>query len=118
MPLHDVQCRRCGAVIENHFASPWPDVLLHDDGGELEILWQASSPHTALAHPHQRTVIYRNPKTGDVAYPPSNALPMPQRYRDAGYERVEFEHARDLEQFEREKGVRNEKLWYNSGNGV
>jgi hypothetical protein len=43
---------------------------------------------------------------------------MPDRYRKAGYEREEFEHVKDVERFEREKGVRNEKLWYNSGNGA
>lgn len=118
MPLHDVECTKCHAVIRNYFASPWPTHLLHEDGGELEILWQSDSPRTATVHPSERTVIWQDPKTGQVAYPPRNDSPMPERYRTAGYQRVEFEHARDVERFEKEKGVRNEKLWYNSGNGV
>ena len=59
-----------------------------------------------------------NPQTGAVAYPPRNDSPMPERYRRQGYERREFEHLREVEAFEKEKGVINEKAWFNSGNGV
>lgn len=118
MPIHNVQCTLCGQIIENYYSSSWSSPLLHDDGGELVILWQSDSPRTVTVHPLERTVIYRNPLTGDVAYPPTNDQKMPSRYRQAGYVREEFEHARDLEKFEKEKGVRNEKLWYNNGNGV
>lgn len=115
MPCHDVQCSKCGKIINNYFASPWPSSIRHDDGGELEILWHGSPSHASV-HPRERTVIYRDPTTGKVAYPGRND--QPSHYSNAGWERVEFEHARDLEKFEKSQGVINEKLWYNSGNGV
>jgi hypothetical protein len=119
MPYHDVECTKCGTIIYKYYKSPWPSFLLHeDDGGELIILWQSDSPHSATAHPRDRTVIYRNPLTGEVSYPPRNDEVMPSRYREAGYVREEFEHARDVEKFEKERNVRCEGLWYNSGNGV
>ena len=118
MPYHDVECTKCGQIIKNYYLSSWPPSILHEDGGELIILWQSDSPHDASAHPLDRTVIYRNPRTGEVAYPPTNNETMPSRYRRAGYVREEFEHIRDLERFEKEKGVTNEKLWYNNGNGA
>src|SRR5512135_2862974 len=100
MPIHDVECQKCGTIIENYFASPWPPSLLHEDGGELIILWRSDSSRSATAHPLDRTVIWRNPRTGKVAYPPRNDSPMPARYRQEGYIREEFEHARDVEKFE------------------
>ena len=116
MPHHDLQCNKCGLIIHNHYESPWPSSIRHDDGGELEILWHSSSPSCVSVHPRERTVIYRDPITGQVAYPGRNDAPT--HYSEAGWERVEFEHARDLEQFEREHNVLNENLWYNSGNGA
>ncbi len=116
MPIHDVQCSKCGNIIQNYYASPWPSSISHEDGGEYEILWRSSSPSPAAAHPHERTVVYKDPITGQIAYPGRNDTPS--KYDDMGWERVEFEHARDLEKFEKQHNVLNEKLWYNSGNGV
>lgn len=118
MPYHDVECTKCGQVIKNYFASPWPDSLRHEDGGELQILWSVTSSHDAEAHPRERTVIWQNPRTGEISYPPRNDAPMPSRYVEHGYQRVEFTSARAVEKFEKRHGVTNEKLWYNSGNGV
>jgi hypothetical protein len=118
MPIHDVQCSKCGTIIENYYASPWPTSISHDeDGGELLILWRSDSSHCAAVHPQDRTVVYRNPKTGQIAYPGKNDGSMNERYRKQGFERVEFEHAHDLERFEKETGTLNEGLWYNNGNG-
>lgn len=120
MPIHDVQCDKCGKIIENYFASPWPHTLHHEeDGGELQILWRPqTSSGVAAVHPSERTVVYKNPQTGEVAYPGRADEIMPARYRVRGFQRVEFEHARDLEKFEKETGTINEGLWYNSGSGA
>jgi len=116
VPHHDVQCSLCGEIIDNYYASPWPSSIRHDDGGELEILWRPSTSRVVTVHPLERTVVYRDPTTGKIAYPGRNDAPT--HYSKAGWERVEFEHAHELEQFERAQGVRNEKLWYNAGNGA
>lgn len=117
MPRHTVECSKCHEVIEDHFCSPWPSHLPHGCGGELEILWTPSHRFDASAHPWERTVVYISPD-GKVSYPPRNDQEMPKRYRDAGYQRVEFEHAREVEKFEKAHNVCCEKLWFNSGNGV
>jgi len=97
--------------------SPWPDQLLHEDGGELEILWRSAlSPRDAAVHPSERAVVWRDPKTGEVCYPPRNDSPMPKRYRDRGFVCEDMPTARDLEKFEKREGVRCEGLWFNSGN--
>jgi hypothetical protein len=120
MPCHDLECQKCNTVICNYSASPWPASLpAHEQcGGELLILWTPTHVHDASVHPLDRVVLWENPRTGEVAYPPTNYASMPDRYRKAGYQRKEFEHARDVEHFERTHNVRNEKLWYDSGNGV
>jgi hypothetical protein len=119
MPRHDLQCDKCNTILIDHFLSPWPPTSPRCScGGELQILWQDASTRTAAAHPLDRTVLWQDPITGEVAYPPTNTTEMPARYRARGFQRVEFEHARDVERFEKAKGVRCEKLWYNSGNGV
>ena len=117
MPRHDVQCTLCGEILRDHFLSPWPDLPLHGDGGELVILWHSASSHSATVHPSERTVVWQAPD-GKISYPPRNDSIMPQRYADRGFKRVEFEHLRDVERFEKEHRVINEKAWYNSGNGV
>jgi len=117
MPHHDVQCSKCGTIIENYYASPWPSSIRHCEGGELEILWRSSLSSPAAAHPLNRTIVYRDPITGEIAYPGRNDI-KDNRYARRGWERVEFETAHDLEKFERDHGVLNEALWYNSGNGA
>jgi hypothetical protein len=118
MATHDVECSKCGLVIRNYSATPWPTLCTHDDcGGELVILWSTLHLHNAAAHPSQRTVVWQAPD-GKVSYPPRNDTPIPKRYKEAGYQRVEFETAKAVERFEREKGVMCEKLWYNNGNSA
>jgi hypothetical protein len=118
MPIHDVECKTCGTRINNYYRSPWPDAPIHEGcGGPLEIRWQPSTHRVVTVNQKERTVIYQHPITGEVAYPGRADVPMPAHYRNAGFQRVEFEHARDLETFERTTGTVNEALWFNSGNG-
>jgi len=74
--------------------------------------------HDALVHSRERTVVYRNPLTGAIRYPGRADAPMPQRYADQGYIVHEFSSAHELSRFERENQVCNERLNYNSGNGM
>lgn len=117
MATHNLECQKCG-LIRTFTASPFPSQLpVCACGGELLILWSAPLQQNAAAHPSERTVVWMD-KDGHVSYPPRNDATMPDRYRAAGYQRVEFEHAREVERFEKEKGVRCEGLWYNRGNGI
>lgn len=70
--------------------------------------------HVPVAHEKERAVVWRDPRTGTVAYPARNDSPMPQRYREAGYERHELGTLRELDRFERANNVVNEKGHYDS----
>ena|SRR2546426_12208469 len=122
MPLHDLICSSCSVTLR-HFLSPWPDRVVHlEDGGQFEILWSDPSHRYFAVHPAERVVLWRNPRTGRVAYPGRNNTPMPERYRKLGYERVELPNLRSVERFENEShaaghGVRSEIAWFDAGTG-
>jgi hypothetical protein len=80
------------------------------------ILWTNSIQHSTIVNPKERIVVWEHPTTGAVRYPGRNDIPIPQRYLDQGFQRRELATRREAEQFERDHNVRNEKLWYNSGN--
>jgi len=122
MPLHDLICVSCQTTV-THFCSPWPERVVHlEDGGEFEILWTTNARWLPAAHPRERIVLWRDPKSGKVAYPGRNDVPMPVRYRRQGYERIELPNLRSVERFEREShaaghGVRSEVAWFDAGTG-
>lgn len=68
------------------------------------------------AEPKQRTVVYEQQGTGKIRYPGRADVPVPERYRQQGYVKREFETARALENFERKHEVVNDGLHYNNGN--
>jgi len=72
---------------------------------------------TVAVHPSERAVVWENPGTGQVRYPGRNDAPMPARYAAQGFERRELTSLHAVEQFEREKGVRNDKAWHDDGSG-
>lgn len=51
----------------------------------------------------ERTVYYRGPN-GDIRIPGRNDVPMPEKFRRLGYQRVECESLADVRRLEREKG--------------
>jgi len=123
VPFHDLICTHCATVTGYARPLPWPDRILHlQCGGEFEILWSDPTHRHTAAHPRERVVLWRHPKTGQVAYPGRNDAPMPERYRRLGYERVELTTLRSVERFERESaalgyGVRSEIAWFDRGTG-
>lgn len=117
MPAHNLQCPKCGEIVYEYFASPWIEPM-HDCGGRFEILWTPTVRHDASVYTTERSVVYEDPKTGEIVYPARADVPMAERYRKRGFQRIEFEHGRDLEKFEKSHNVANEGYWYNSGNGV
>lgn len=65
-------------------------------------------------HPSERAIKYYHPKYGYRA-PGRNDEAMPERYRQAGFERVEFNTLQALEQHAKETGSRSAILDYNPG---
>lgn len=68
-------------------------------------------------HSSETTVVWEHPGTGQVAYPGKNNIPIPERYARMGYQRKEIRSLREVEKFEREKGVLNERAWFDKGSG-
>lgn len=75
-----------------------------------------SRPHggTLLSaiHPSERTVVYRNPRTGEVRYPARNDQPVPAVYAKQGFERQELATPADIRSFERTTGKLHEATHY------
>jgi hypothetical protein len=85
-------------------------------GTLMEILWVRPSSHHIGIHPSDRAVVWYNPATGKHATPGRNDVPMPDRYKKAGYERKEFTTVRELDSFCKRNKLVNEALNYNKGN--
>lgn len=81
-------------------------------GSPCEQQWWARSPRDRTqADEKDSVVVFRKPD-GTYAYPAVNTKPTPE-----GCERIVLRTAAEVERHEREAGVRNESLWFNSGNG-
>lgn len=119
MVIHDVQCVKCGKIqidvpLENANQMPFCSCE-----GPMEICWSTPRVGQLVAvHTKERSMVWRHPKTGKVAYPPTNNAPMPARYQNAGYERHELTSLKSVDKFCAEKGVTNEKANFNNGNGA
>ena len=96
-------CQGCGKALE---VGEWP-FCPH---GETR------SSGTA-AHPSERAVVWEHPGTGQIRYPGRNDVPIPERYAKEGFVRREMPTLRDIHAFERERGVKNEKAWFDNGSG-
>lgn len=107
MPVYDFICKQCGSV---HFdvLAPSPEegpVCCHRAADWLPSLRQITVP----VHSSERSVVWRNPNTGEVRYPGRNDIPMPSKYAAMGYERQEICHDHEMRRFEKEHGVTNER---------
>lgn len=101
----DDLCTECGAVL---IIGEWPYCPHGNPGGGLLI----SSIHTS-----ERSVVYRNPRTGETRYPPRNDQPMPDVYAKQGYVRQELSSAQSIREFERSTGRIHEATHYHKGSG-
>lgn len=121
MPRHDLRCTKCGLVKRDVFRRlPWPDTFRHliaDERGlracgDFEITW-TRPPDTGLPNADGDTVVYVNPRTGDVRYPGRNDEPMPWYSRRDGYVEQRFRTLRDLRSFCKRRGLVNQATDYN-----
>src|SRR4029077_13082497 len=67
----------------------------------------------AQVHSSERSVIYYNPATGEHRTPPRADMPLPEVYKQQGYERKEI---LSMIQYEKETGIVHESSNYQSGN--
>lgn len=99
-------CSECG---NERGIGLWPDCPHGVPHGGLRI----SSIHTS-----ERTVIYRNPRTGETRKPARNDQPVPEVYARQGYVREELHSAQKIRDFEKETGLIHERSHYDPGSGA
>lgn len=118
MVLHDLSCEWCDREEVDAVVDPQRLPACSGCGGPMEIRYDLTrrGVNFAAVHPSERAVVWRDPKTGHVAYPGRNDAPMPERYRQRGFERVEMSTLKQLDRFSKEQGVVNEKANFNNGN--
>lgn len=95
-------------------------------GQELQIGDYPFCPHgrsfggnrLSAIHTSERTVIYRNPRTGEVRYPARADVAVPGVYVRQGYERQELRSAAEIRSFEKSSGRLHERSWYDPGSAT
>ena len=121
----DIVCSRCGAERYDVWSDEENTVHVTSIGdgdscdGNWERLWTVSRGADPMCHPSEACVVYISEKEGGkVQYPGANNLPIPERLRQRGYEKVVMS-PRQVIQFERTHGVINERLNYDrNGRGA
>ena len=99
-------CPDCGNL---RGIGQWPDCPHGTPCGGLRI---------KAIHTSERTVVYRNPRTGETRKPARNDLPVPQVYAQQGYVREELSTPAKISAFEKETGLIHERSHYDPGSGT
>lgn len=106
-------CPSCG---QPRPLGSWPYC---DDGSGLHGHGYSRGGNRITAiHSSERTVVFRNPRTGEVRYPPRNDQPIHPKYAAQGYIREELTSARDIARFEKETGRIHERSWCDPGSAA
>lgn len=114
----DLICAECSETFPNVlFPRGLPHSLRHVEcGGEVG-LTLLSSGASAQWSERDAIAIWEHPQTGEVAYPPSNDVEMPERYRSRGFVRRTMRSWAEVRRFEREKNVVSEAEHFDKGSG-
>ena len=133
LSIHDLVCDSCGnveldAAVDTSNIEPCLNPVERGEHffhclGKRSIRWDLSDHKSSVTidpniHPSERAAVYVHPHTGRVVYPGRVDVPMPDKYRQWGFEKKEFTTVRELDAFCKSKNLVNEKSNYNSGNGL
>lgn len=69
-------------------------------------------------HSAERSIIFRNPRTGEIRYPARADAPVPSVYAKQGYVREELASASAIKSFERSTGRIHERSHYDPGSAT
>ena len=117
--IHDLSCTnpKCSHIESNALIVSGRIKRCPRCRSRREIVYVSVRSRRATVHPSERAVVWMNRATGSVATPPLNNVPMPARYANSGYERVEFESLHSLDRYCKERKLVNAKASFdNSGN--
>ncbi len=106
-------CAQCG---QPRPEGSWP---ICDDGtGKHGHTFGGGGNLIQAIHPSERSVVYRNPRTGETRYPPRADQPLPEVYARQGYERQELSTPQSIREFERETGRVHERTHYHANSAT
>ena len=116
--LIDVICSRCNEVQIDVWSTILDTKHSYCDG-TWERYWTITDHMPPASHPSERSIVYISAKEGGrVQYPGRNDVPVPDRLKRRGYERVEMS-PRELRQFEKSHHVVNERMHFDrNGRGM
>lgn len=107
----------CGSCGRPKPVGSWP--FCDDDGsGRNGHGYGRGGNRLTAIHTSERTVVFRNPRTGEVRYPARNDSPIHPKYLAQGYVREELVSARDVAKFEKETGRIHERSWCDPGSAT
>lgn len=106
-------CDQCGKPFP---VGAWP--FCDDGSGKHGHEPSHGGLRIASIHTSERTVIYRNPRTGETRKPPRNDMPLPEVYARQGYVREELSTPQKIRDFEKETGSLHERSHYDPGSGA
>ena len=114
--IHDLICSACDYVMLDASSEHIGAQCIC--GGVYEIYYANWYKRNAVPlHPKDSVTVYQHPRTGKVLYPGRNDVPMPERYRAQGYERLHLRSLHEIDHFSRQHGVVNEAAHYDPGSG-
>ena len=106
-------CPDCGAP---RYSGDWP---ICDDGtGKHGHTRPHGGTRLSSIHPSERAVVYRNPRTGEIRYPPRADQAMPAAYARQGFVREELSTPQEVRSFEKSTGRIHERSHYDPGSGT
>jgi len=115
----DFECYDCGKKSSN-FVSDDGRIQCYECSSFNTKLIEAFRPPSLSAGvcSKETAIVWRHPKTGEIRYPGRNDTPIPEAYRQQGYERFELNSLRKMDKFERETGTVNEKAHFTDGSST
>lgn len=110
----DYDCHVCGHQIRDQLFMEVPDVYpCPQCGAAMDRAWYVLRRQSTQWSDADSVVVYKD-ASGQIRYPGRNDQPTP-----AGYERVQLRSLREVDKFEREHNVVNERMHFDrNGRGM
>lgn len=117
MPLREYHCPQCERSFECLVrTSDAPPKCTHCGSSNLELKYSRFATSNTAIHKSERPIIFRNPRTGEMRFPPRDDAPLHPKYAAQGFERVEaFTTFGERDAFEKSTGRVHERTHYDPG---
>jgi len=106
-------CPGCG---QPRYPGSWP--ICEDGTGKHGHGRPHGGSLLSVIHQSERSVVYRNPKTGEIRYPARADQAIPEVYARQGYERQELSTPQAIKDFEKSTGRIHERTHYHANSAT